>query len=58
MDSLAWAIKKSMILISKKEFKATAPPITTPPRSGNERRPEPHSIAAVLPPSKGSSTAT
>ncbi|KAJ8572752.1 hypothetical protein K7X08_009263 [Anisodus acutangulus] len=35
MDSLAWAIKKSMILISKKEFKATAPPITTPPRSAD-----------------------
>ncbi|TMW93484.1 hypothetical protein EJD97_011594 [Solanum chilense] len=53
MDSLSWAIKKFMILISKKEFKATTTPITTPPRHGNRivaRAAD--SIATILPPSK------
>ncbi|KAK4341437.1 hypothetical protein RND71_039938 [Anisodus tanguticus] len=52
-------IESALCFHFEKEFKATAPPITTPPRPGNRTTARAaDSIAAVLPPSKGSEPAT
>lgn len=51
--------KKSMIHISKKQFKATRHPITKPPQLGNKTPSRAADfIVAVLPPLKGSEPAS